>query len=726
MKFVSDYPELLQEWDYEKNSVLPTEITSTSKKKVWWKKHYDDPTTGKHFVFEWESTVANRANGRQCPYLTIPAKAVFPGFNDLATTNPELLAEWDYEKNDLLPTEVTSGSGQKVWWKRPYDDSATGKHYEFEWEATIANRVNGRGCPFLTVPAKAIYQGFNDLATTNPKLLAEWDYDKNTILPTDVSAGSNHIVWWKVPYDDPVTGKHFIFEWQASINSRSQGRNCPYLTNPAKAVLQGFNDLATTHPTLIEEWDFDRNIIKPTEVSAGCNKKAWWHCSNGHRWEAVISSRANGECQCPYCSNVKVMAGHNDLFSQCPEVAKEWDYQKNKSHPKNVLVSSPSVVWWRCSKCGNGWKTSIRHRTQQHTNCPKCSSELKTSFDEQAIYFYLKKLYPQTQNRYLFDGKYEVDIFVPELNLGIEYDGSYYHDRRHEKDRIKETELRKRGVKFYRVIEQEKKIALTVSDSIITFHSRKKGELDRAIQSLFELMGLGLHEIDTEKDYTDIYQSFLSLSKDNSIANSPLLSEWNYEKNKDVRPEYLSVGSTKKVWWKCKEGHEWQATVGSRTGGNGCPICSGKVTLVGYNDLATTHPSLIKEWDFTKNVVLPTEITFGSGKVVWWKCSECSTEWKTRVVDRAKGRGCPVCAKRKKAQKIVARSIKDKGSLADTHPNLAAEWNYDKNDTTPEWVYAGSHNKAWWKCSKCGHEWEVAIRNRAKLGRGCPKCRCKK
>ena len=40
-----------------------------------------------------------------------------PGYNDLATTNPELAAEWHPTKNGMLtPHDVTAGSNKKVWW----------------------------------------------------------------------------------------------------------------------------------------------------------------------------------------------------------------------------------------------------------------------------------------------------------------------------------------------------------------------------------------------------------------------------------------------------------------------------------------------------------------------------------------------------------------------------------------------------------------------------------
>ena len=110
------HPDLAAQWYYEKNgNLIPENVTAGSSKKVWWLFPYDDPNTGKHFDFEWESQINNRANGTGCPYFS--GKAIWRGFNDLRTTHPELAAEWDYEKNKLLPDEVRAGSGKKVWWK---------------------------------------------------------------------------------------------------------------------------------------------------------------------------------------------------------------------------------------------------------------------------------------------------------------------------------------------------------------------------------------------------------------------------------------------------------------------------------------------------------------------------------------------------------------------------------------------------------------------------------
>ena len=93
--------------------------------------------------------------------------------------------------------------------------------------------------------------------------------------------------------------------------------------------------------------------------------------------------------------------------------------------------------------------------------------------------------------------------------------------------------------------------------------------------------------------------------------SAQLLAEWNWEKNLELKfdPSLLTVGSGKKVWWKCSNGHEWQATIDGRNSGRGCPYCSGNKVLKGYNDLQTINPNLAKEWNYEKNGNLSPKIS---------------------------------------------------------------------------------------------------------------------
>ena len=129
--------------------------------------------------------------------------------------------------------------------------------------------------------------------------------------------------------------------------------------------------------------------------------------------------------------------------------------------------------------------------------------------------------------------------------------------------------------------------------------------------------------------------------------NSKLLKEWNFDKNENLKPSEVTEFSHKQVWWKCEKGHEWTAVVSSRSQGVGCPICSGKKVLSGYNDLESQNPILAMEWHPVKNgSLLPSHVTVGSGKKVWWRCPK-GHEWEAYINNRNKGSGCPMCADEK-------------------------------------------------------------------------------
>ena len=122
-----------------------------------------------------------------------------------------------------------------------------------------------------------------------------------------------------------------------------------------------------------------------------------------------------------------------------------------------------------------------------------------------------------------------------------------------------------------------------------------------------------------------------------ATGDSSLASEWDDQKNGSLTPDDVTISSRKKVWWRCEEyQHSWQATVNNRSRGSGCPYCSNKMVLVGYNDLASNYPNVSAEWNLAKTGELkPESVTSGSNKTVWWTCSVCGYEWQARVADRA-------------------------------------------------------------------------------------------
>ena len=196
---------------------------------------------------------------------------------------------------------------------------------------------------------------------------------------------------------------------------------------------------------------------------------------------------------------------------------------------------------------------------------------------------------------------------------------------------------------------------------------------------------------------------------DLSTLKPGLASEWS--KKNEIKPTEVTVGSHKKVIWKCRLGHEWTASVKSRSiNGSGCPYCSHNKVLVGFNDLATVVPKVADEWS-EKNEKKPTEVTAFANRKAWWKCRDCDYEWNTLISTRSGGSKCPCCS--------GYTFIKGRNDLKTTHPEIAEEWSEKNYPLQPDEVNAKSRKNVWWHCKKCGNEWKSVINARIK-GTVCP------
>ena len=689
--------ELSEEWNYDKNGDLhPSDVLPGSHKKVWWK------CPKGH---EWESAIRDRVDGKPCPYCS--NYKVLSGFNDLATVNPELAAEWNYEKNgDLTPDKVKYSADLKVWWK------CTQGH---EWAALIYNRSKGHGCPYCC--NSSVLAGYNDLATTNPKLTEEWNYKRNGDLkPSDVLAGSNKKVWWKC-----LKGH----EWQSGIKNRVDGNDCPYCSN--NRVLFGYNDLYTyclnnQRKDLIDEFDTEKNIISMKDVMFGSKKEVWWKCSKGHSYHASPFRRIRNGTGCGVCSHNILMKKENDLLTTNPEIAKEWDYVKNDCTPDEVMAGSNIKKYWFICPKGHSYQATPLSR-KRGTNCPICSMEAHTSFPEKTIFFYIKQYFSTAIENYRssFLGRKELDIFIPDLKVAIEYDGVAWH-KDTERDLKKDIVCQKHGITLIRI--RENGCIDYVSDSIKKYippYDMQK--LKEAILFIIDYLNENflLHivaDIDVDRDKISILEQINLSEKEKSIASycPEILQYWDYEKNGKITPEQITHASLKKAFFKCEVGHEWEAVVSDFASHPGCPYCSGRIALPGFNDLFTTNPELILFWS-KNNTIDPTRIKSGSNKKALWYCPKCGGEYDMKIIEKVKTQGCPYCSGH--------RVLKGYNDFATAFPDLLCDWNYEKNVfLMPDEVTKGSSKKVWWKCHICGYEWQTSICSRTgKKKTGCLMCR---
>lgn len=579
--------------------------------------------------------------------------------------------------------------------------------------------------------------GTNDLRTwclNNNKiiLLEEWDYDKNGKLsPETITYASNIKVWWRCP-----EGHGF----EAAVGNRTGlNRGCPYCSR--NKTLEGYNDfktwcLSNGREDLLNEWDYEKNEVSPSKISPKNNKKAWWKCSLGHEWDSTIGSRTSGRPSgCPYCSNPpkRILVGFNDFESWCIKnrkdlLLKEWNAERNTDFsPREISFGCGKRVWWKCSR-GHEWCVSPSNRIQG-TGCPVCS-RTQTSFPEQAIAYYLSKSFNVLQ-RYRIKG-FEIDVYLEDYNIGIEYDGMFFHTKdKSKREKDKNAFYKERGVKLIRVKENKDKIG--IEDDTVFFVPKKSNYLDDSFNEMLRSLVLFLEnvtgvcsdtDIDIIRDELLIREHYASIIKNSSVAAmfSELVSEWDVKKNKGMTPDNFSANAHTKVWWKCEKGHSWQASIASRNRKLGCPYCAGQRTIAGENDLESwcskNIPELLNEWDYDKNDFRPSEISKTSNKKAWWKCCK-GHEWQAVIANRVHGTRCPYCY-------TGNDTTRRKMSLAEwckenNQEQLLIEWNYDKNSSiTPETVSKASHQIVWWKCGR-GHEWEAQIKSRT-YNHGCPYC----
>jgi G:T-mismatch repair DNA endonuclease (very short patch repair protein) len=406
---VEKYPNLIKQWNDSSNREHDIKtITVGSKKMIVWncdKGH------------QYSAIVSNRVKGSNCPYCA--NKKVLKGFNDIETLYPQLIEQWHPTKNkNKLISNYTKGSRELINWV------CSNKH---EWEASIKSRFNVekvRNCP-ICINQKLLI-GYNDLKTTNPQIALEWNYAlNNKMLPSEFLPGSTKKVWWL---------GNCGHEWEASINARtnkSKATGCPYCAN--KKVTLHTNDLLSLNPQLASEWHPILNTnIYPNNVFAHSHKKVWWLGECGHEWEASISSRNKG-ASCPYCANHKLLQGFNDFGTLHPELAKEWHPTLNNINPFEVIEKSGIRIWWQCNK-KHEWETQLNDRVFYQTQCPTCSANSFSSKAEKEISQYITDLGLKVE-RNIKKFNFELDIFIPEKQIAIEYNGLYWHSEEKGKTR---------------------------------------------------------------------------------------------------------------------------------------------------------------------------------------------------------------------------------------------------------------------------------------------------
>lgn len=460
----------------------------------------------------------------------------------------------------------------------------------------VGTRWNPRtfGSDSLIVTRKLII-GINDLETAYPHIAREWDFSRNEGTPRDYTYKSMYKAHWKCSTCEK--------EWQAQIRDRvkSKYQLCPDCTAKKRGETRHKQALerqgGIIDPLLLKEWDYEANELPPSEYTSGSNLSVNWICSKcGYHFKAKIGNRTILERGCPCCANKVVVPGINDLATTHPALAAEWHPTKNgEITPEKVTYGTGKKVWWLCPE-GHEYQATVLHRTSG-TNCPICNSGRQTSFAEQAVFFYVKKIYPDAISRYTatFLGKMELDIFIPSKKLAIEYDGEAWHknDKRDREER-KYAICQENGIRLLRLMETPPEGILTTADDALSISDGPMYEMEhlqKVIRVLIDSLDPESNfwtrkkpifhssmDINLKRDELEIRKYMTALKSDSLEDLYPnLAEEWHPTKNGTLTPSKVKRGSDIKIWWICPDcGNEYQASPAHRTTGTGCPQCGKK------------------------------------------------------------------------------------------------------------------------------------------------------
>lgn len=334
-------PELVKEWS-PNNTTSPTEYRNTSGEYARW--------ICPECHGEYSAMIRGRKAGdKACPYCR--GERRLAGFNDLTATHPNLLKEWS-PNNKLGPENYMKSSHDYALWICP--------NCHGEYSSEIKSReIGDNSCPYCR--GWRTLKGFNDLATTHPRLAAEWS-PGNEDSPECYKKTDIYRKLWICPECHQ--------EYGAKIRDREEGVSaCPYCRG--LWVRKGVNDLTTTDPELAKEWSPNNSDTADLHQKISGDYALWICPRCKGEYSAKIQNRQVGDDACPYCNGLHVWKGFNDLITTHPDLAAEWS-EKNEDSADKYYKSATAYVLWHCFECGGDYRAQIRDREVGDDACPYC------------------------------------------------------------------------------------------------------------------------------------------------------------------------------------------------------------------------------------------------------------------------------------------------------------------------------------------------------------------
>lgn len=409
----------ISEYDTERNKETIEEVSIKSKKNYWWKCSEGHPwqdspknrlsgygcgvcNARKNYTLEELTTLVRMmwndeknpksANGQYhknqkvwwiCPeghewredyskmtrtnFMCCECAGILPEEKHLLINAlPELVSQYDCEKNKLDVKEVSVYSREKLVW------ICSHKHNE---EKTIEQKLNLPKCDKCAGVKLRKVAPTETIASVYPERAKMWHPILNGILePTDFSFGTKRMFWWLCENGHSYYGPVII---SVSAGNKKVKRCEKCKVDP------GRNSLQETYPQLMQYWDYEKNKMKPEQVFADSKRMYRWKCEKGHTWRQYIDKQKETGC-CSICKGevyVKPNEGES-LGEKHPEILGEWDYEKNgELTPYDLTAGTLINVWWKCAE-GHSFNMPVSKYVVRLNKCTVCKGKEKNLLRE--------------------------------------------------------------------------------------------------------------------------------------------------------------------------------------------------------------------------------------------------------------------------------------------------------------------------------------------------------
>ncbi len=641
------------------------DLGTNSNRKVQWR-----CSTCSH---GWTASAAARARGGGCPACAkaqrARTRAQAPPGSALLDIDPKVASEFVHNltRPDMGPADLRANSQQRCEWK-----CATCGN---RWEATVANRVAGRGC---TSCANRRRSESARRPTPRTGTAAERATFPVSELVINLSHGSRGLDHLRPGSTDRCLWRcsDCSHEWEATVVNRLlKGSGCPQCAvrraAHTRATAPEEASLLALYPDIAAEFVCNESAPTrtPPTIRPGSNALCRWRCNRGHEWVTTVASRVAGT-GCARCG----ARGQSRLELEVAELLRA-------ATGEHVEVDVPLTAGSRT------WR---------------------------------------------------LDIAVPAINLYIDLDPKFWHSDS-ARDQRKVDALRGRNyvrLRHESLPRLQGVTALAVPDGSLDASEWAK-TLEPVTTDLgVPWTDLGTDEVAQALSAAAALwrQTLQGRPKRSALDAAPHLSE-EFLRN-ETRPglelAWLPPSARDKCWWRCRScGLEWRTSIAVRAHlGSGCPAC-GKARAAHTRSVAPPrhslshlHPDVAAEFvSCVRPNRTPADLRPSSNITCFWLCPGCSQQYKSSPAARVRGRACPQCAKPKAGDGRSRRDARG-NSLAERFPALAAEFVglEGRPHRSPADIAPGSNLLARWLCPACDHQWTSVVASRALGGYGCPTC----